>query len=75
MSPVLRRAAPANPVRYKRRRPEQTTLYRLVQEHLETFLAQVEAGGMASLPQFVKDEPTPKAHAPPLVNDSECFYP
>ena len=28
----------------------------LVQENLETFLAEVEAGGAASLPQFVKDE-------------------
>ena len=37
-------------------RPEETILYRLVQDHLETFLAEVEAGGAASLPQFVKDE-------------------
>ena len=50
------RAAAANPVHYERRRPEETTLYRVVQEHLETFLAEVEAGGAASLPQFVKDE-------------------
>ena len=50
------RAAAANPVHYERRRPEETTLYRLVQENLETFLAEVEAGGMANLPQFVKDE-------------------
>ena len=56
MRPALLRAAAANPRRYERRRPEQTTLYRLVQEHLETFLVQVEAGGVASLPQFVKDE-------------------
>jgi hypothetical protein len=41
---------------YERRRPEETTLYRLVREHLETFLAKVEAGGAASLPRFVKDE-------------------
>ena len=50
------RATAANPVRYERRRPEETTLYRLVQDHLETFLAEVGAGGAASLPQFVKDE-------------------
>lgn len=50
------RAAAANTVHYERRRPEETTLYRLVQEHLETFLAEVEAEGAASLPQFVKDE-------------------
>jgi hypothetical protein len=49
--------APAgNPVHYKRRRPEETTLYQLVQEHLESFLPQVEAQTGASLPQFVKDE-------------------
>jgi len=50
------RAAAASPVHYERRRPEETTLYRVVQEHLETFLAEVEAGGVASLPQFVKNE-------------------
>ena len=56
MSPALRRATAASPVHYERRRPEETTLYRLVQEHLETFLVKVEAGGVASLPQFVKYE-------------------
>jgi hypothetical protein len=45
-----------NPVHYERRRPEETTLYRLVQEHLETFLDQLEAQTGASLPDFVKDE-------------------
>jgi hypothetical protein len=50
------RAATASPLHYERRRPEETTLYRVVQENLETFLAEVEAGGVASLPQFVKDE-------------------
>jgi hypothetical protein len=24
---------------------------------------------------FIKLRPAPKAHAPPLLNDSECFYP
>ena len=28
---------------YERRRPEETVLYQLVQEHVETFFAQVEA--------------------------------
>ncbi len=55
MSPALRAAA-ASPVHYERRRPEETTLFHLVQGHLETFLAEVEAGGAATLPQFVKDE-------------------
>ncbi len=53
--PALRAEA-ATTVHYERRRPEATTLYRVVREHLETFLAQVEAGAAASLPQFVKDE-------------------
>jgi len=41
---------------YERRRPEETTLYQVVQEQLETFLAQVEAKTGAGLPAFVKDE-------------------
>jgi hypothetical protein len=43
-------------VQYERHRPEQTTLYRLVQEHAATFFAQVEAAAGAGVPQFVKDE-------------------
>ena len=50
------RAAPAHTVHYERRRPEETTLYQVVQEQLETFLAQVEARTGAGLPEFVKDE-------------------
>ena len=41
---------------YERRRPEETTLYLVVQEQLETFLAQVEAKTGSGLPEFVKDE-------------------
>ena len=41
---------------YERRRPEETTLYQVVQEQWETFLAQVEAKAGAGLPGFVKDE-------------------
>src|SRR5258705_7107675 len=41
---------------YERRRPEETTLYQIVQEQLETFLAQAEAKTGAGLPEFVKDE-------------------
>ena len=49
--------APAgNEVHYERRRPEETTLYQVVQEHLESFLAQVQAETGASLPDFVKAE-------------------
>ncbi len=51
------RAKPTDPaVHYQRRRPEQTTLYQLVQEHVETFFAQVERETGAGLPDFVKDE-------------------
>jgi hypothetical protein len=50
-------AAPAeHPVHYERRRPEQTTLYPLVAEHVETFFTQVEAETGAGLPDFVKDK-------------------
>ena len=41
---------------YERHRPEETTLYRVVQEELETFLAQVEAQTVSGLPQFIRDE-------------------
>jgi hypothetical protein len=41
---------------YERRRPEETVLYQLVQEHVETFFAQIEAETGAGLPGFVKAE-------------------
>ena len=41
---------------YERRRPEETTLYKIVQEQLETFLAHAEVQTGAGLPAFVKDE-------------------
>ena len=50
------RAAPAHTVHYERRRPEETILHCLVREHLETFLAQVQAKTGTGLPEFVKDE-------------------
>ncbi len=43
-------------VHYERRRPEETVLYQLVQEHLETFLAQVELETGAGLSDFVQEE-------------------
>ena len=50
-------SAPAgNPVHYERRRPEETILYQLVQEHVETFFAQVETETGSGLPDFIKDE-------------------
>ena len=50
------RAPDGAPVHYERHRPEQTTLYRLVQQHAATFFAQAEDAAGADLPQFVKDE-------------------
>ncbi len=43
-------------LRNERHRPEETTLYRLVQEHIGTFFAQVETEAGSGLPDFVKDE-------------------
>jgi hypothetical protein len=43
-------------IHYERRRPEETPLYPLIQEHLETFWAQVELETGAGLPSFVKEE-------------------
>ena len=55
MGQAAQRARPGNPVHYERRRPEETTLYQLVQEHAQTF-AHVQAETGASLPEFVKEE-------------------
>ena len=49
-------ASDGAPVHYERHRPEQTTLYRLVQQHAATFFEQAEAAVGADLPQFVRDE-------------------
>ena len=43
-------------VHCERHRPEQTTLYRLVQQHAATFFAEAEYAAGAALPQFVRDE-------------------
>jgi hypothetical protein len=56
MAPALQPAQAGARFCYERHRPEETTLYRVVQEELETFLAQVEAQTGSGLPQFVKDE-------------------
>ncbi len=56
MDGTVRPAPAGRRIHYERRRPEETTLYQLVQEHLETFLAQVELETGAGLPDFVKDE-------------------
>jgi len=50
------RAPDGAPVHYERHRPEQTTLYRLVQQHAASFIAHTEASTGAELPCFIKDE-------------------
>lgn len=56
MGQAAQPAPTGNAVHYERRRLEERVLYRLVQEQLETFLAQVEAETGASLPKFIKEE-------------------
>jgi len=48
--------APTAPLHYERHRPEQTTLYRLVQQHAASFIAHIEASTGSELPRFIKDE-------------------
>ncbi len=43
MGQAVQQAQAGNPVHYERRRPEATTLYRLVQAYAESFFAHVEA--------------------------------
>jgi len=50
------RAPDGAALRYERHRPEQTTLYRLVQQHAASFIAHTEASTGAELPRFIKDE-------------------
>ena len=56
MGEAVQPAPAARRVHYERRCPEDTVLYQLVQEHLETFLAQVELETGSGLPEFVKEE-------------------
>ncbi len=39
---------------YQRRRPAETVLYQLAQEHLETFLALTDDGTGGGLPKYVE---------------------
>ena len=52
----VHRAPDGAPLHYERHRPEQTTLYRLVQQHAAPFFVQVESATGASLPQLVKGQ-------------------
>ncbi|MBA2593546.1 MAG: transposase [Gammaproteobacteria bacterium] len=56
MGEAVQSAPAGRRVHYERRRPEETVLYQLVQEHLETFLAQVELETGSGLPEFVEEE-------------------
>ncbi len=56
MDEAVQPRSSAKCIHYERRRPEQATLYQLVQEHAETFFAQVECETSAGLPDFVEDE-------------------
>ena len=53
---VIQPAADNTATPYERRRPEETTLYQVVQDRVETFFAPVEQETVAGLPQFFKDE-------------------
>ena len=49
--------APASPLTYARRRPEETTLYKVVQENLATLYGAVDDNALAiRLPGFVRKE-------------------
>jgi hypothetical protein len=50
------RAPDGSPLHYERHRPENTTLYRLVQQHAASFIAHTEANTGAELPRFIRDE-------------------
>jgi hypothetical protein len=47
------RAPDGAPLHYERHRPENTTLYRLVQQHAASFIAHAEANTGAELPRFI----------------------
>ena len=57
MDKAVQPAPAGKGVHYERRRPEDTVLYQLVQEHLKTFLVQVqvELETGAGLPEFVEE--------------------
>ena len=56
IGPQPQRAPDGAPLHYERHRPEQTTLYRLVQQHAASFFAHTEVSTGAELPRFIKDE-------------------
>ena len=56
MGQAAQRAPADHAVHYERRRPEESVLYRLIQDHAESFFAQVEAQTGANVPEFIKAE-------------------
>jgi hypothetical protein len=50
------RAPDGVPLHYEQHRPEQTTLYCLVQQHAASFIAHTEANTGSELPRFITDE-------------------
>ena len=52
----LQRAPDGAALHYERHRPEQTALYRLVQQHAAGFFAHTGANTGAGMPRFIKDE-------------------
>ena len=50
------RAPDGTPLHYERHRPEQTALYRLVQQHAASFIVHTEASTGSELPRFIKEE-------------------
>jgi hypothetical protein len=50
------RAPDGAPIHNEGHRPEQTALYRLVQQHATSIVAQTEASTGCELPRFIKDE-------------------
>jgi hypothetical protein len=55
-APCATHPAPARALHHERHRPEQTTLYRLVQQHAASFIAHTEASTGAALPRFITEE-------------------
>ena len=50
------RAPYGAPLHYERHRPEQTTPYRLAQQHAASCVAHTEASTGSELPRFINDE-------------------
>jgi hypothetical protein len=46
----------AEPRKYQQRRPETTALYRIIQQHLESFLTHAHESSGTRLPKYVENE-------------------